>query len=159
MPNHDNLINEYAQQAEELETLAAGCTIESATWRPGAGQWSVVEVAGHLADAELLAAVRLRRIVTQDRPHLYGYQQELWAQRLHYQHRQFARIVARFALLRRENADLLRELTREDWRRQGRHDEDGVLSLRQLIEGYVSHTAKHLEQMRAVVAAFTEHKN
>jgi hypothetical protein len=159
MPNHDNLINDYAQQADELEALAASCTIESATWRPGAGGWSFVEVAGHLADAELLAAVRLRRVITQDQPNFYAYQQERWAQRLHYQYRELARVVARFVLLRGENADLLKELTREDWRRKGRHDQDGVLSLRQLIEGYISHTAKHLQQMQATVRAFTEQQD
>lgn len=159
MPNYDNLINDYAQQAGELEALAASCTIESAAWRPGAQAWSVVEIAGHLADAELLAAVRLRRIITQDQPNFYSYQQERWAQRLHYQHRELTRVVARFVLLRGENADLLKELTREDWRRKGRHDRDGVLSLRQLIEGYVGHTAKHLQQMQAVAAAFTARKD
>lgn len=159
MPNHNNLINDYAQQADELEALAASCTIESAAWQPGAQAWSIVEIAGHLADAELLAAVRLRRIITQDQPNFYGYQQELWAQRLHYRHRELTRVVARFVLLRGENADLLKELTREDWRRKGLHDRDGVLALRQLIEGYIGHTAKHLEQMRSVAAAFAERKD
>ena len=42
----------------------------------------------------------------------------------------------------------------ETWRLKGPHDEYGELTLRELIEGYITHTAKHLDQMRSAAAEF-----
>ena len=160
MSEHDNLIKQYERQAEELEQLLAVLSAECVSWRPAVDRWSLTEIAGHLADAELLASVRIRRILTQDRPQLFGYQQELWATRLTYQRRRIATVAQRFALLRRENAELLAEQTRADiWQQTGAHDEYGVVTLQHLIQDYVSHTAKHLLQMRAVAEAYRRQSN
>jgi hypothetical protein len=51
----------------------------------------------------------------------------------------------RFVVLRRENAALLEMISEEVWRLKGRRDEYGELSLRELIEDYITHTAKHLD--------------
>ena len=115
-----------------------------------------MEIAAHLADAELLASTRIRRIITQDRPEMRGYNQELWAQSLAYGQQKIEAMSARFVVLRRENAALLEMIGEEVWRLKGRHDEYGELSLRELIEDYITHTAKHLDQMRAAAVAYTK---
>src|SRR5262249_24379786 len=45
---------------------------------PLPGEWSPREVLSHLADSDLMVNVRVRMIVTQDRPQLVGYDQEAW---------------------------------------------------------------------------------
>lgn len=146
---------EYSHQADELEQFISGCSEPAAIWRPAVDRWSILEIAAHLADAELLASARIRRIITQDRPNLFGYEQERWAQKLCYWRQKIGTVSARFVLLRRENAELVESIADDIWQFKGRHDEDGELSLRQLIEGYIAHTAKHLDQMRAVAGEFT----
>jgi hypothetical protein len=59
-------------------------------------------------------------------------------------------------VLRRENVGLLEMIGDDVWRLKGRHDEYGELSLRELIEDYVTHTAKHLDQMRSAAAEFED---
>ena len=85
-----------------------------------------------------------------------GYKQELWAQSLAYGQQKIEAMSARFVVLRRENAALLEMIGEEVWRLKGRHDEYGELSLRELIEDYITHTAKHLDQMRAATVAYTK---
>jgi hypothetical protein len=148
----ETLTTIYTAQADELESLISITSVAEISSQPGENRWSVLQIVGHLADAELLASVRLRRIITQDRANLFGYKQETWADRLNYSQRKIETITARFTLLRRENAELLSELENEAWNLTGAHDEYGVLSLRQLIEGYVEHTAKHLNQIRRTLA-------
>ena len=139
-----------------MDGLLSNCPADAVVWTPAVGRWSILEIAAHLADAELLASTRIRRIITQDRPEMRGYKQELWAQSLAYGQQKIEAMSARFVVLRRENAALLEMIGEEVWRLKGRHDEYGELSLRELIEDYITHTAKHLDQMRAAAVAYTK---
>jgi hypothetical protein len=85
-----------------------------------------------------------------------GYNQELLSQSLAYRRRKIEAMSARFVVLRRENAALLEMIGEEVWRLKGRRDEYGELSLRELIEDYITQSAKHLDQMRAAVVAYTK---
>ena len=127
--------------------------------RPDATRWSVLEVVCHLADAELLASVRIRRTITQDRPKFWGYKQEQWTELLESRRRRIETVSARFAMLRRENAELLADLADEGWSQSGTHDEYGTLSLRQLIEDYIAHTANHLDQIKRIAAELDSQNN
>lgn len=152
MESLNNMIAKYAEQATKLEQLISAISPTLIVRRPEETRWSVLEIVCHLADAELLASARIRRIITQDRPQLWGYQQEQWATALGYRHRRIETVMARFALLRRENAELIEGLAEEIWRQTGAHDVYGTLSLEQLIDDYLTHTAKHLEQIGSVAA-------
>ena len=139
-----------------MEEFLSNCPADAVVRPPAVGRWSILEIAAHLADAELLASTRIRRIITQDRPEMRGYKQELWAQSLAYGQQKIEAMSARFVVLRRENAALLEMIGEEVWGLKGRHDEYGELSLRELIEDYITHTAKHLDQMRAAAVAYTK---
>ncbi|MBO0725968.1 MAG: DinB family protein [Blastocatellia bacterium] len=142
-----------------MERFLSNCPAAAVAWSPGFDRWSILEIAAHLADAELLASARIRRIITQDRPEMHGYKQELWARSLAYRLQKVDVVSARFALLRHENASLLEMAGEEVWRLKGRHDEYGELSLRELTEDYISHTAKHLGQMRSAAMAYEASNN
>jgi hypothetical protein len=155
----NGVIAKYRRQADEMNELLSNCPAAAVVWPPGVDRWSILEITAHLADAELLASARIRRIITQDSPEMHGYKQELWAQSLAYRRQKIEFVSARFALLRRENASLLEMGGEEVWRLKGRHNEYGELSLRELIEDYISHTAKHLGQMRSAAMAYEASNN
>jgi uncharacterized damage-inducible protein DinB len=155
----NGVITKYRRQADEMNELLSNCPAGAVVWSTGVARWSILEVVAHLADAELLASARIRRIITQDRPEMHGYNQELWAKNLAYRRQKIDVVSARFALLRRENASLLEMAGEEVWRLKGRHDEYGEVSLRELIEDYISHTAKHLGQMRSAAMAYEASNN
>ena len=154
-----SIIDEYLQQADELIRLLDDSPPEALTWRSDPSRWSATEIVSHLADAELIASVRIRRIITQDRPHLYGYRREEWAERLGYRHQDIESAALVFTSLRRANSALLGQLAYEDWGRTGRHEEGDETSLFQLVEGDIAHTAQYLGQVRALAAEFAEQTN
>ncbi|MBP7570398.1 MAG: DinB family protein [Acidobacteria bacterium] len=73
---------------------------------PG-GKWSINEALQHLADSDLVFGWRIRLILAHDRPVITGYDQDLWAGRLHYSEGNPAEALERFAVLRRSNVGLL----------------------------------------------------
>jgi uncharacterized damage-inducible protein DinB len=118
------------------------------------GKWSIAAVLQHLADAELVWAWRMRLILAQDRPVITGYDQDLWADRLHYDRASPADAIDMFDVLRGSNLRLLAGASPADLDRVGVHSERGEESLRHTIKLYAGHDLLHLnqiERIRAVV--------
>ena len=114
--------------------------------RPGAGRWSAREIVHHLADSEMTAAVRLRWLLAIDRPHIQGYDQDRFAERLHYDRPHEAALEA-FRYAREATAQLLDRLSEEDWRREGTHSEVGPFGVQQWLETYAPHAHRHARQI------------
>jgi uncharacterized damage-inducible protein DinB len=114
------------------------------------GKWSINEILQHLADSELVGSWRMRLIAAQDRPPLTGYDQDLWAERLHYSDGDPAEALERFSALRRATMRLLDRATPEDLERVGVHSERGEESLGHLRRLYAGHDLLHLRQIARV---------
>lgn len=117
------------------------------------GKWSVRDVVQHLADSELVGGYRQRLVLAQDRPALTGYDQDLWADRLHYSESEPAEAARTFRLLRLVNLRLLERASPEELRRVGMHAERGEESLGLLIRLYAGHDLLHLKQIERITAA------
>src|SRR3989441_11783488 len=48
---------------------------------PAPGEWSVLELLGHLVDADNVLSGRYRGVLSHDRPPLFGYDQDRWVER------------------------------------------------------------------------------
>src|SRR5262245_42042655 len=83
------------------------------------GKWSIAHVLQHLADSELVLGWRYRLIIAQDRPPLTGYDQDLWADRLHYERANPLEALEQFGVLRRANLRVLEPLTPAELLRVG----------------------------------------
>jgi len=82
--------------------------------RPEApGKWSVIEIAHHLADTELVYGYRVRIILTQDSPPIPGYDQDVWVRTLRYRESPLPEVLSQLAALRTMNLRLLRSLAPE----------------------------------------------
>jgi DinB family protein len=121
---------------EELETS------------PGPKRWSVREVVHHLADSEMTAAVRLRLLLAQDRPTIQGYDQDQFADRLHYD-RPHETSLEVFRWVRESTAELLERLTPAEWLREGTHTEAGRYGVEGWLKIYAEHAHKHARQIVA----------
>lgn len=116
--------------------------------RPKRGEWSVVEVMAHLADVELAAGFRIRKIVSEPRPVLTAYDQEAWARALRYRRRDPGEALDTFRAVRNSNLGILRSLSRAQQRRAGIHTEYGRIRLDQLVAHLAEHDLNHLNQVR-----------
>jgi hypothetical protein len=121
-----------------------------------AGKWSMCQVVRHLADAEIVWGWRLRLVLAQDRPTLTGYDQDLWADRLHYAEANVASSLEELTALRRTHVGLLEAAPPADLRRVGVHAERGDESVAHMMRMYAGHDLLHLNQLariRATVSA------
>jgi hypothetical protein len=116
----------------------------------GPGKWSIAQVLQHLADSDLVWGWRMRLILAQDRPVLTGYDQDLWAERLHYADADPAHALETLRVLRRGNLALIERATPADLERVGVHSERGDESAGYLIGLYAGHDLLHLRQIERI---------
>lgn len=122
--------------------------------RPEApGKWSIAQVLRHLADSDLVWGWRVRLILAQDRPTITGYDQDLWASRLHYDEADPAESLATFDVLRRGNLALIDRAAPGELERVGVHAERGEESVAHLRRLYAGHDLLHLRQIARIRAA------
>ena len=118
--------------------------------REAPGKWSVAEVLAHLADSEMVYGYRCRMILAHDRPDIAGYDQDLWATRLHYNDSDPAESVETLRLLRRVNLRLIRSLSDEELDREGLHSERGPESVRRILALLAGHDLVHRNQIERI---------
>ena len=114
------------------------------------GKWSVAQVLQHLADSELVWGYRLRMVLSHDRPSITGYDQDLWAARLHYESADPQESVHEFSVLRTANLRLLSRASDDDLQRVGVHAERGEESVARMIRLYAGHDLMHLRQLNRI---------
>jgi hypothetical protein len=130
---------------------ALGSASDDELRRPEApGKWSLVEVAAHLADAEVVFSWRLRHSLADESPTLTGYDQNAWAGRFAYADADREECLTRFEVLRSANLRLLRDATPADWERVCVHSERGEESVRHLTKLYAAHDLVHLRQIERI---------
>lgn len=119
------------------------------------GKWSIAHVLRHLADSEVVWGWRMRLILAQDRPPITGYDQDLWADRLHYGDADADNSLETMRVLRRDNLRLIERATPEDLQRVGVHSERGEESARYLMRLFAGHDLLHLNQIDRIKKAIT----
>ena len=144
----DNLIAQYRDGYAAIAEAMIRITPEELDGRPGAGRWTVREIVHHLADSEMTAAIRLRRLLAEDRPEIQGYDQDEFARRLHYD-RPHETSLELFKAVRDSTAELLERMSAADWLREGTHSEVGRYSTETWLTIYAAHAHKHALQIRA----------
>lgn len=115
--------------------------------RPGREGWSVRDVVVHLADAELVGALRFRMILAGEKPALPVYDPDTWKRRLHYLWRSPEASLSLFQQTRFASAEMLRQCSASDWERVGVHPERGEVTLGELLTQYAGHASEHVAQI------------
>ncbi|HYC50916.1 MAG TPA: DinB family protein [Gemmatimonadaceae bacterium] len=147
---HRDPLTVLAATADRLRFVVAGMEARAIRTPESPGKWSVTQVLAHLADSEVVWAWRLRLILAQDRPAITGYDQDAWAENLHYEKADPAECADRFAILRDSHLLMLRHLTPEQKQRVGVHAERGEESVDHLIKLYAGHDILHLNQIERI---------
>ena len=120
--------------------------------RPAQGEWSVIELAGHLVDAEIVLAGRYRWILAHDEPRIMPYDQDLWVERLHHQDADPAELLALLRALIRSHIQLWERTSEAERARVGHHEERGPESFDLSFRMLAGHGLFHLAQMRRRLA-------
>ena len=147
-PDRRELIARYEAGFDEVQRALADFPAAQLSARPLPGKWSACEIVHHLADSEMRAAVRLRQLLTEDRPVIRAYDQELYAARLNYNARDIAPALEAFRGARSTTAQLLAHMTDEDWAREGTHPEHPRYTADTWLNVYAAHAHDHAAQIR-----------
>ena len=140
------------ETSSKLSGAIQGLSDAQLRQREKPGKWSIAHVLRHLADSEIVYAWRMRLIFAQDRPPLTGYDQDAWADRLHYELEDPSESLALFGALRKSNLRLLERASAEDLQRVGMHVERGEESLEHIRRMYAGHDLLHLRQIERIRA-------
>jgi len=116
--------------------------------QPEPAEWSVMELLGHLADAEMVMSARYRWTLSQDQPPLLGYDQDLWVTHLRHNDGEPDELLAVFSALRAANLQLWRRSSADDRQRVAMHAERGPESYQLMFRMLAGHDRFHLNQMR-----------
>ena len=134
----------------KLRAIVSKLPASAITAREAPGKWSIGEVIQHLADSELVGATRFRMVMSHDNPPLLAYDQDLWAERLHYSESNVNDALEEFSAIRRSNVRLFERASPTDFDRVGMHSERGEESLRHLLNLYAGHDIVHLRQIERI---------
>lgn len=115
------------------------------------GKWSIAQVIAHLAQFEMIVALRIRTILTADTPALIAFDQERWIAAVHRE--PVPELLEQLSFLRKMNLTFLERLRDEEWERAGIHPQYGRNTIRELIERFERHQEKHLAQIERVRAS------
>jgi hypothetical protein len=139
-------IDAYRDGYRVVEAALAGATDQELDAIPAPGKWSAREIVHHLADSEMTAAIRLRRLVAEHAPNVGSYDEAEYARRLHY-NRPIANSLQAFRFARESTAELLDRMTPEEFSRTGVHPEHGPYGVDRWLEIYGKHAHNHAEQI------------
>lgn len=138
---------------QELERLLSGLTEEQIEAHNEEGGWSVRQIVHHLADSHMNSLIRLKLILTLDRPTLQGYPQDAWAL---LPDTAGVPLEASLQILRGLHARwaaVWDAMPPDAWTRTGLHTENGEVTPEQMLHIYARHCRDHLAQMKAAVDA------
>ena len=138
------LIEAYAAGPRLIESAVAGISEEELYFKPGPEHWSIHENVVHLADTELVGAVRMRFIMAEPGASLVAFDQNRWARVLGYSAHSLVGSLSLFRAVREATADLLRRAPAGAWEQTGIHTESGPQTLGWIVEHFADHVHYHL---------------
>jgi hypothetical protein len=158
MADIPSLLERYRRGPELLAVVLTGVFGEEEDFAAAPGKWSIRQIVAHLADAELVGAHRMRQVIAEDNPTLIAFDQEAWARNLDYTRRKPKQSLETFRRIRGENHELLKGVPESAFVRTGNHNENGSMTLLQLVEGYASHAESHARQLQEIREAYKQAK-
>lgn len=145
---HDQLISRYEQGIETFAKALDGITPGVLDRAPAPGKWSIRQLAAHVAESDMVGAVRMRFIAAEPGSPLKAYDQDVWANSLYYNQQALEQSLALFGGVRQATAAILRRLPEAAWNHVAMHEERGAVSLTEMLELITRHAEHHCQQIR-----------
>jgi hypothetical protein len=136
-------IDAYLAAPQALRRAVAGMSRDQLVARPVAGKWSTLEVVCHVVDSDQISSHRMKRVIAEERPLLIGYNESLFTASLFYHDRDLDFELNLLDALRAQLAAVLRRLPDSAWSRDGVHNERGLLTLGDYLDGITDHVHHH----------------
>lgn len=144
--------------SQAIERYAAGASIP-AQWIKGLsrddllafpvpGTWSIQQLVHHVLDSDLIASHRMKRILAEDTPLLISYDETAFVKMLNYERLDVALACDLFRLNRDLTAQILRAQPESAFQRCGVHNQNGKVTVAQMLDTYIHHLDHHAKFLR-----------
>ena len=141
-------IDRYEAGAEAPKRWIAGLTTAELTAYPVPDTWSILEIAMHMMDSDLIGSDRMKRVIAEAHPTLVGYDETAFIVTLGYVPAEVESAVEVFRLNRQLTTAVLRRQDDATFARTGYHTEDGDKTLADLVTAYANHLEHHEKFVR-----------
>jgi Mycothiol maleylpyruvate isomerase N-terminal domain. len=135
----------------EVAALIEGLSEEALTRPAPDGGWAIRNVVSHLRDAQGVLDFRIDLFLKEKNPVLEMKQVWKWAKDETERPPSTREIFETYLSTRREVIAKLETIPLADWWRTGRHEEFGVVSIKQQASYFASHELTHLPQIERLV--------
>ena len=140
--NVDNdVIDELETQASAFAGFIRSVPDDKGDYAYEAGKWTVKQLLGHVIDTERIMTYRALCFARNDSTGLPGFDENLYVENAHFNHRTLEELAEEFNLLRRSNLYFFRSLNDEEINRAGiaNGKRMSVRALLFVIAGHVNH--------------------
>lgn len=139
------LIAKYRDGYRAVAESVDGITEEELD-RGGDGEWTPRQIVHHVADAEIVGAQRLRRLLVEPAFVIEGYDEKAFAERLT-SDRPIRPSLEAMRWVRETTAQLLDRMADADWKIVGTHSESGRFGTEDWLRLYAAHGHDHAAQI------------
>jgi hypothetical protein len=147
----------YGRGFSLLKAVLAEVPQEAMKFKPAPTEWSVYEIIIHIADSETNAALRARKLIVEPGGALMGYDQDAWANTLHYHDHNLEDALETIRLVRKTTYELLKRQPDEVFKNTVKHPEyDEPYTFEKWINIYSAHIPGHIEQIKNNVKLWKE---
>ena len=133
---------------EKVAVILAGLNDVQLDATCGEGEWSIRQVAHHLADSHMNSFIRLKLILTEDNPPLKPYDQDAWVKLPDTAGLPVESSLTILRGLHTRWVTVFENLSDDQWSRPGTHAEVGTVTPDDLLDMYATHCREHLEQIQ-----------
>ena len=145
------LIADAEQDPKRLATAVSGVSEAVLRRKPAPGKWSIHEIVGHLADAEIIFGYRIRHVLADKDPTFAPIDQDAWTEHLGYTEAAIPELIAQFGVNRFHTLRLLRRARLEDFSKSGFHPlRKQQISLEEMVQYWVGHGPNHFAQIEGI---------
>ena len=147
------MIDQIRELPARLRERVSGLTDQQLTTHFQPNEWTVAQNVHHLADSHMNSFVRIRLILTEERPALKPYDQDLWATLADSGTAALEESLSILDGLHRRWVRLFESLDEAAWRRSGLHPENGEVTIEDMLQIYAAHGQGHIDQIGRALAA------
>ena len=145
-------IEQYGRGFNLLMAALAEVPKEAWDLRPEPNEWSVHEIVVHMADSELMSALRVRKLIVEPGSTLMGYEEAKWANALSYKKQNVDDALQIIKLPRQTTYHLLKTLPDEVFTHSVTHPEfSEPYTFERWLNIYARHIPDHIEQIKKTV--------
>ena len=137
------LIERLSEAAHEFQTA---CVAIKDPFEKVEGEWTLHQIASHTRDvSQLVYGARIHQTLHQDSPEFKSFDADAWMAEHYNKEESLAGILDEFLANIEELCKTLRELPREAWSRESRHETmGGGLTSQLWVERNLQHIEEHL---------------